>query len=213
MKPARTLIVSAVFLAIAAGVAVWLYPRLPAQVPVQWNPHGQIDRYGPRGWVAAMPALLIAGIAVLTVLLPAISPRRFEIAPFARVYGLLMLVIQGMFLVIGLSVLLVGAGYPLPVPAIAMLAIGALFMVLGNYMGKLRKNFFVGIRTPWTLSSDAVWERTHRMGGWLFMLGGLVAIVATLAGAPWWIGLSALIAAALLPVAYSFWIYRTHGCD
>ncbi|MDO1528019.1 SdpI family protein [Fulvimonas sp. R45] len=213
MKPARTLIVSAVFLAIAAGVAVWLYPRLPAQVPVHWNPHGRIDRYGPRGWVAAMPALLIAGIAVLTVLLPAISPRRFEIAPFARVYGLLMLVIQGMFLVIGLSVLLVGAGYPLPVPAIAMLAIGALFMVLGNYMGKLRKNFFVGIRTPWTLSSDAVWERTHRMGGWLFMLGGLVAVVATLAGAPWWIALSALIAAALLPVAYSFWIYRTHGCD
>jgi uncharacterized membrane protein len=213
MKPARTLIVSAAFAAIAAGVAVWLYPRLPARMPVQWNPHGQIDRYGPRFWVAALPALLIAGIAALTTLLPAISPRRFEIAPFARVYGLLMLVVQGVILVIGLSVLLAGAGYPLPVPMIVMLAIGVLFMVLGNYMGKLRKNFFVGIRTPWTLSSDAVWERTHRVGGWLFMLGGLVAIVATLAGAPMWLALGALIAAALLPMIYSFQIYRTRGND
>lgn len=213
MKPARTLIVSAVFMVIAAGVAAWLYPRLPAQMPVHWNASGQIDRYRPRSWVAAMPALLIAGIAALTVLLPLISPRRFEIAPFARIYGLLMLVTQGVILVVGLSVLLAGAGYPLPVPMIVMLAVGTLFMVIGNYMGKLRRNFFVGIRTPWTLSSDAVWERTHRMGGWLFMLGGLVAIVATLAGAPLWIALSALIAAALLPVAYSFWIYRAYGCD
>jgi uncharacterized membrane protein len=75
-------------------------------------------------------------------------------------------------------------------------------------MGKLRKNFFVGIRTPWTLASDAVWERTHRLAGWLFMLGGLVAIVATLAGASFWIAIAAILAAGLIPCIYSLVIYR-----
>jgi uncharacterized membrane protein len=81
-------------------------------------------------------------------------------------------------------------------------------MVIGNYTGKLRKNFFVGIRTPWTLSSDAVWERTHRLAGWLFMLGGLVAIVATLVGVPFWVAVAAVPAAGLIACVYSYFIYR-----
>ena len=91
---------------------------------------------------------------------------------------------------------------------IAMLAVGALLMVLGNYMGKLRKNFFIGIRTPWTLASDAVWERTHRLAGWLFVAAGLVMVASVLIGAPIWLPLGAIAAATLLPVAYSLWIYR-----
>jgi len=119
-----------------------------------------------------------------------------------------MLAIQGMVLVIGLAVLLAGAGYALPIPAIAMLAVGVLLMVLGNYMGKLRKNFFIGIRTPWTLASDAVWERTHRLAGWLFVLAGVVVVAGVLLGAAIWLPLAAIVAATLIPVVYSLWIYR-----
>lgn len=208
MKFPRSLLVSVVFVLIALAAAAWLYPRFPAQLPVHWNIHGQIDRYAPRLWVAVMPALVITGLAALMVLLPAISPRKFEIKTFGPIYVILMLATQGVQLVVGLAVLLAGAGYAVPIPTVAMLSVGALFMVLGNYMGKLRKNFFVGIRTPWTLASAGTWERTHRLAGWLFMLGGLMAIVATLARAPTWLPLSALLAAALVPCAYSFWIYR-----
>jgi uncharacterized membrane protein len=199
---------SLVFLLIALIAAAWLYPQLPAQVPVHWNIHGQVDRYGPRFWVAALPALMILVVTALMVLLPAISPRKFEIAPFAQVYTIMMLATHVVVLVLGVSVLLAGAGYAVPIPTIAMLLLGALSMVIGNYTGKLRKNFFVGIRTPWTLSSDAVWERTHRLAGWLFMLGGLVAIVATLVGVPFWVAVAAVPAAGLIACVYSYFIYR-----
>ncbi|MFC5437965.1 SdpI family protein [Rhodanobacter umsongensis] len=208
MKSVRTLIVSVLFMAIAVGTTVWLYPRLPAQVPIHWDMNGLANGYAPRFWGAAMWPLLISGLAVLTVVLPAISPRRFEIEPFAGIYGALMLVIQGVMLVIGMTALLVGAGFALPLSTIVPLAVGVLLMVLGNYMGKLRKNFFIGIRTPWTLASDAVWERTHRLAGWVFVLAGMAMVIATLAHAmPGW-GLVAIVAMLLIPYVYSFFAYR-----
>lgn len=209
MKPTRTLIVSAVFVAIAVGVAIWLYPRLPPRLPVHWDTSGQANGYAPRFWGAAMWPLLIAGLAAVTAVLPAISPRRFEITPFAGIYDLLMLAIQGVMLVIGMAALLAGAGYALPMSTIAPLAVGVLLMVLGNYMGKLRRNFFMGIRTPWTLASEAVWERTHRMAGWLFVLGGAVMVVAALAGAVRGrLLLAVIVVVALVPVVYSYFVYR-----
>lgn len=208
MKFTRSLMVSTIFILIAVGAAVWLYPQLPAEVPGHWNVHGQVDGYMPRFWGAAMPALMVFGLAVLMVVLPLVSPRKFEIGPFARIYVLLMLVVQAIVLIIGLTVLLAGAGYAVRVPFVVMLAVGALFMVLGNYMGKLRRNFFMGIRTPWTLASDAVWERTHRMGGWAFVLGGAVLIVGTLAGGMLWPLIALVAIAVVAPVAYSFVVYR-----
>ncbi|MGC1548989.1 MAG: SdpI family protein [Rhodanobacter sp.] len=208
MKFHRNQLVSVVFITVAAVVAVWLYPRLPAVVPTHWDMNGHINGYMPRFWAAAMPALMIFGLAVLAMLLPAISPRRFEIAPFAQAYGIVMLATQGLMLVVGLSTLLSGAGYAVPIPTIVMLSVGVLFMVMGNYMGKLRKNFFVGIRTPWTLASDAVWERTHRFGGWLFMLAGLVVVIAALVGAPPRLLVVVLLAVTVISCGYSFLIYR-----
>lgn len=209
----RTLIVSAVFFLIAVIAAVWLYPQLPAQMPTHWDLQGHVNGSMPRLWGAAFPALMILALGILTPLLPRISPRQFAITPFAHVYGIVMLAVQGVMLVVGLAVLLSGAGYALPMPTIAMLSVGVLLMVLGNYMGKLRKNFFIGIRTPWTLASDAVWERTHRLGGWLFMLAGLVTMVGVLTGMPAWLMLAAIVVAVLIPYVYSFRIYRRLGGD
>ena len=213
MKFKRSLLVSLCFFVIAAVVAVWLYPRLPAEVPTHWDLQGRVNGTMSRFWGAAMPALEILGLAVLTWLLPVISPRRFEIKPFAQVFVLVMLAVQAFMLVIGVATLLSAVGYPVAMPEVAMLSAGALFLILGNYMGKLRKNFFMGIRTPWTLASDAVWERTHRLGGWLFMLAGVVMIVATLLGAPSSVAIGAIVAAALIPTIYSLVIYKRLPAD
>jgi uncharacterized membrane protein len=208
MKFNRGTAVSALFLLIAIVVAVWLYPKMPDRIPVHWNIHGDVDGNMSRFWAAAFPALLIAGLTALAALLPRISPQRFETDSFVRVFGIVMLAIQGMILVLGLAMLFNGAGYALPMPMLAMLAAGAIFMVIGNYMGKLRRNFFIGIRTPWTLSSDAVWERTHRLGGWLFLLAGLVAVLSSLLGAPLWLPIAALLAAVLISCIYSWVVHR-----
>lgn len=208
MKFTRSLIVSAVFVLIALGVAIWLYPRLPAQVPSHWDLSGNVNGYMPRFWAAAFPALMVVGLALLTWLLPVISPRRFRIGPFANVYVGLMLVIQGFMLVTGITMLLAGAGFDVPVPTIAMLGVGALLIVLGNYMGKLRRNFFIGIRTPWTIASESTWERTHRLAGPLFVLAGIVVLATTALGGAHWIALVCVGVAALVPVVYSYVIYR-----
>lgn len=107
-----------------------------------------------------------------------------------------------------MALLLAAAGYPVSVPRVVMLAVGALLMVLGNYLGKLRKNFFVGIRTPWTLSSDSVWERTHRLGGWLFFGAGLLIMLCAALGGPRWLVPALILTAALIPALYSLLIYR-----
>ncbi|HET7931097.1 MAG TPA: SdpI family protein [Rhodanobacteraceae bacterium] len=208
MKQAGTLVVSGLFVATLLGVAVWLYPQLPAQAPIHWDADGQVNGWAPRFWAVAVPVLVLVALAIMTPLLPRISPRKFEIKPFARVYGILMLTVQGFLVVVSICALLAAAGYDVPIPLVVSLCSGALFMVLGNYMGKLRKNFFVGIRTPWTLASDAVWERTHRLGGWLFVLAGLAWMGLGLAGAPGTWLIAVVLIAALVPCVYSYFIYR-----
>jgi len=208
MKPVHSAVVSIVFVLIALVATIWLYPQLPAQTPVHWDMHDHVNGTMPRLWAAGVPLLIVLGLAALMIVLPKISPRRFGIAPFIRVWNIVMLALQGLMLALGLCVLLAGAGHHLPISVIGMTVVGVVLMVLGNYMGKLRQNFFAGIRTPWTLASDAVWERTHRLAGWVFMLAGVVTVVAALAGAmSGWL-LAVIVAVLLIPVVYSYFAYQ-----
>lgn len=208
MKPVRTLLISALFLLVLMAVFVWLYPHMPARVPTHWNARGQINGYmSPLGAVAT-PMIVIAVLATFTLLLPTISPRGYEIRPFVSVFVLVMLATQVFVLISGLAVLLNAAGHAVKMPLVCMLGIGVLLMVMGNYMGKLRKNFFIGIRTPWTLASDTVWERTHRMGGWFFMLAGMAIMVVALTSAPVILLLGIVLSAVLMPAVYSYVVYR-----
>ncbi|HEX7326042.1 MAG TPA: SdpI family protein [Rhodanobacteraceae bacterium] len=218
MKQTGTWIVSGIFVVAMLGIAVWIYPHLPAQTATHWDANGNVNGWMPRFWAAAIWPLLMAGLAVMYALLPVISPRRFEIKPFARTYGIIVLATLAFLLVVGTIALLAGAGYHVSMGLVAPIAVGALLMVIGNFMGKFRKNFFVGIRTPWTLTSDVVWERTHRLAGWLFVLAGLVWIVGGLVHASPVVLVVAALAAGFVPAIYSYFLYRrveghprTHG--
>jgi uncharacterized membrane protein len=208
MKPVRSLLFSALFLLVLLVAFVWLYPQLPAHVPVHWNAHGQINGYASPIRAVATPMIMIAIVALLTVALPAISPRGFEITPFVSVFVVVMLAAQAFILAVALGILLNATGHTIGKLVIRMMPLGVLLMILGNYMGKLRKNFFAGIRTPWTLASDEVWERTHRVAGWLFMLAGLIVVVVSLVGAPIMISVAVVLVAWVIPAAYSYFIYR-----
>ncbi|GLQ90351.1 SdpI family protein [Dyella flagellata] len=208
MKPVHSLFLSALFLLILLAAFFWLYPHMPALVPVHWNAHGQVNGYASPLKAVALPLAIMAVMALLTVVLPAISPRGFEIRPFMTAFVIVMLAGQACLLMVSLGILLNAAGHPAGTFVLRMLPLGVLLMIVGNYMGKLRKNFFVGIRTPWTLASDEVWERTHRVAGWLFMLAGLIVVVATLVDAPITLSISVILAAVFIPFVYSYVIYR-----
>jgi uncharacterized membrane protein len=190
-----------------AAVAI-LYQQLPDIVPVHWGLRGEANRFAPKPWGPFVGPITSAALFILFLGLPHISPKGFRIEPFLRVYRFIQLTLQIFLFAILVVQLLAGTGLAVPIGRVVIVSAGALMAVMGNLMGKVRKNFFVGIRTPWTLSNDEVWSRTQRLGGWLMVLAGSVIVIAGLIGRGILIGIAALSAAAVVPVIYSYIVSR-----
>lgn len=184
-----------------------LAERLPDPLPSHWNAAGAIDGTLPKRvglWLLpGLWALLVAGSA----LLPRLSPDGFSIAPFAAVFRRFVLAFALFGLWLTAAIDAVCLGYPVSVPRHAVAATGMLFLVFGHGMGALTPNFYVGIRTPWTLADAGVWARTHQLGGRLWLAAGVLMLLAA-ATLPLKATLAVLVGAiavsALVPVVYSF---------
>jgi len=146
---------------------------------------------------------------LLMVVLPMISPRGFRLDGSGAAFYQSVLAIIAALVVLHVIVLRASLTTSAPSKALILIPIGLLLLILGNLMGKLRKNFFIGIRTPWTLASDEVWSRTNRLGGRLFVLGGLAVIACSLFPGPSLpVILTVVALAAGVPVIYSYLLYR-----
>jgi uncharacterized membrane protein len=150
----------------------------------------------------------MAGTFLIFMALPAISPRGFRFETFRPVWAILEGSILGLLFLIHVLALMQGIGKPVDMNRGVAMGVGILLVVLGNFMGKVTRNFFVGIRTPWTLASEEVWLRTHRFGGRLFVLAGLVLFVSAVLGGGWVVAVVAIVAATVLSVVYSYVVYR-----
>lgn len=192
---------------IASAVA---YAGLPELVPVHWNLRGEPDRFGSGlELLFITPATMLAVWALLR-LLPRIDPLRENYAKFAGTYETLIDAVMGLMLVIHVIMLLGARGAPDAVTAYARLAIGIMLIVMGNVMPRTRQNWLVGVRTPWTLASPRVWEKTHRVAGYGFFALG-VLVLATIPLAPQ-VGIPVLVAGVMIvalgSVVYSFVVWR-----
>jgi uncharacterized membrane protein len=169
------LIIAAAVVASAAA-----YPRLPETIPTHWNMDGQPDGWSSRAFGALITPVILLFVWGFARVMPAIDPRGANYAKFGgafeAIFDSLMLFLLGMHIVL----LRAGLGYPVQIQRIAPFGIGVLLIVIGNLLPRCRPNWFVGIRTPWTLSSDRVWEKTHRIGGRLFVAAGFLIAVAAL---------------------------------
>lgn len=194
-------------------IALLSYPFLPDRVPTHWNIAGQVNGYGPKWEDTFLFPLITLGIYVLLRVLLSVSPRlgsdggrqRTNIEVVNRILIGVFLVL----LIIQLTVLAEIFHLPVNTSFIISLVLSALLLYMGNYMGKLRRNFWAGIRTPWTLVSDTVWERTHRFAGWLFVATGAVGIVLSfMPSIRLWGVVALLVLDALLAAVYSYVIYQ-----
>lgn len=162
-------------------VALISYPFLPPQVPSRWNAAGQIDGYMPKAINAfLLPAMSIA-IYLLIRFIVGLGPRLGQQNQRANMH-IVNLILVGelmLFLVIQLVIIAAALHVAIDILFVVNIVLSVFFIFIGNYLGKLRRNFWAGIRTPWTLASDAVWERTHRLGGWLFVATGLLGLIMT----------------------------------
>lgn len=201
-------ILSLVFIGILVALAAWLYPGLPDPMPSHWNAEGEVDGYLPKTWGVLLLPLIAVFLLLMMRIIPVISPKGFRIGPFAGVFNTLQVALVAFASLVGILVLLEAKGFDVRLNQVILVAMGLLFMVLGNYFGKIRKNFFLGIRTPWTLASDEVWSRTHRLGGRLFVAMGTVWVIGAFfpLRVEWLVG--AVLLVALVPMIYSFVVYR-----
>lgn len=189
-------------------MAFVLYGRLPDSIPTHWNVEGVVDGHTPKPWGPFVLPLVMAAVYLALVAVPRISPSGFRVTRFQGVFEGIQAALIAFLFLLNVLVLLAGIGVPVPMARVVPSATGLLFVVLGNYMGKFTKNFFCGIRTPWTLASDEVWLRTHRLGGRLFVLAGVIVFVSGLLGGGPVPVITAVSVVVVTPVVYSYVLYR-----
>jgi uncharacterized membrane protein len=208
MNSRKYYLVALLLTALVAMADVWAYPRLPDTIATHWNLHNVANGWSPK-WVLflAGPGLMVALMLLMRVL-PWLSPKNFEVDSFRVTYLHIMVMVVCVAAYLQLLLLWSGLGHAMNIGRATIGGICLLFALLGNLMGKVRRNFFVGVRTPWTLANERVWNATHRFAAKTMVLGGLAGLAMTAAGVEGWPVLGVLLAGASAPVVYSLVMYK-----
>lgn len=198
---------AAIILAMLAATIV-AYPQLPATVPLHWNAHGQVNGWGPKWMLFVLGPGLMTALVMLFSALPWLSPKKFDVDSFRSTYLYMMIVTITMLAYVEALIVFWGLGMKFDMSS-AVEGGACLFLaLLGNVMGKVRRNFYLGIRTPWTIANERVWNATHRMAAKTFFIGGLLGLISVIVQASFWAPLAFILAAALIPGVYSLVVYK-----
>lgn len=161
-------------------ISFYFYPQLPEKMASHWNVKGETDVYIPKFWgVFGMPFFLV-GLTFLFITIPKIDPLKANIEKFSKYYNGFIVLFLFFMLFIHLQIILWNVGIKMNPNLILPIGIGLLFFYMGILCENAKRNWFIGIRTPWTLSSEVVWNRTHKIGGRLFKITGIFAFLGIL---------------------------------
>lgn len=207
------LICNTILVAGMSAFSAWAWSMIPegTQLPVHFGIDGAPDRFGSKEEALLIIPAVAVGITILFWLLPKIDPRRSNIAQSGKFWNVVAISIVAFMALIQALIILSATGHQLDITSYMLPGLSALFIVIGNYLSKTRPNWFAGIRTPWTLSSDYAWSKTHRAGGILFMLSGLVSLAAWAlfeTKFAFFVLIASVIAAAILSILLSYWYWR-----
>jgi uncharacterized membrane protein len=191
-------------------LAVCFYPSLPNRVPTHWNFNGVADGYVSKPLGAFVSPLTNLGIYLLLIVLPYIDPKRKNYKKFQSTYQYLKYVLVVFLLVIEVVTHLITTGAAVNSSFFIQILVSLLIIFIGNVMGRFEHNYFVGIKTPWTLANEEVWRKTHRMAAPVWVIGGILNILLTILGITF-NGITSLIIILVIviaPVVYSYVIYQ-----
>ena len=203
-KYMRTMILTslAILVPVIAGLLLW--EKLPDQVPFHWNIQGEVDKWASKPIaVFGTPALMLAMQWVCLFACTA-DPKRHNYNP--KMMKLVLWICPGISLILNGFVYCAALGYSVSIETVMPLLMGVMFVVMGNLLPKCRQTYTMGIKLPWTLASEENWNKTHRFGGKVWVIGGIVTMLTSLFGT-FWILTVILLAMVLLPTFYSYWYY------
>jgi uncharacterized membrane protein len=194
---------------IASAASIYFYPQMPDQMASHWNAKGEVDDYMSRFWGLAITPLILIAMALLFAAIPIIDPLKRNIKKFRKHFDTFIILIFLFMLAIHLMVIAANLGKPIRFNVLMPIALGILFFYIGNLCKHAKRNWFIGIRTPWTLSSEKVWDKTHKLGAILFKASGIIAIIGAFFG-PYalWFVLIPVIATAIITILYSYLEFR-----
>ncbi|MBI3737612.1 MAG: SdpI family protein, partial [Chloroflexi bacterium] len=210
MSTRTTLFVTLAMVIIAVAFSAAVYDRLPVQVASHWNINDQVNGYMSRFWGAFLMPLISILMLGLFLLIPNIDPLKANIAKFREAFNAFIAMIMAFLLYMHFLTLFWNLGYQnFRISQVMLPAIGLIFIFAGLMMMKAKRNFFIGIRTPWTLSSDRVWDETHRVGSWIFIAMGIITMLTIFFGEIGiYIMLVVLLIGVIIPVVYSYFLYQ-----
>lgn len=190
------------------GTAI-VFPKLPQQIPIHWNINGVADNYANKVF-AFFTALLPLLFYLLYFLIPKIDPKKESYQKHQKAYEICSNLSIVLFIAIHWVSLIISLGAKINVTMLISIAAGILFVVIGNYMSQIRHNYFFGIRTPWTLANETVWNKTHRVGGFLFVTGGIIFAAGGLINSQYgfWIAIVYLLVMVIYLFVYSYFVFR-----
>lgn len=211
MNTKTTSIIALGMIVIAIMAGVFLWNQLPEQMASHWNANDEVDGTMPKFWGVFLMPIVTLGMFALFIFIPNMDPLKANIVEFRETFNLFIVFFVTFMLYVHILTLIWSLGYNNFKMSTALLPIiGLMFIFIGYMLRKARRNFFIGIRTPWTLSSDTVWSKTHQLGSILFMLSGVFAMIGGFFGGmlAFWLMFVPLIGSTLFLVAYSYVLYR-----
>ena len=202
-------IISFALIAIATIAGLVLYARMPDPMPSHWNAAGEVDGYMSKFWGIFLMPIITTVLTAFFLVIPQIDPLKANIAKFGNVFSWFIVLFVAYMLYIYALTLSASLGIQFNMTVMLIPVVGLLFVGVGYMMGQAKRNFFIGIRTPWTLSSETVWDETHKLGSKLFMAAGVVTILTGFLGETGiWIMMAAMMVAAFVPIIYSYILWR-----
>lgn len=205
--PRPALLVSLALIAGGFAVSAWLYPSLPEKIPTHWNLAGEADGHGPKEVAAWLLPAIALGMLGFMSLLPQLSPRGFQVDVHGRAFSVLLVTLTALFIFIHLLSLAAAMRPGLEVGRALVAGVMVFLGGLGTTFSGIKRNFFIGVRVPWTIASERVWDDTHHLAARVWGVGGILGAALGAVG----LTLPALLLVApmaLVPIVYSFLRYK-----
>lgn len=204
-KNLKLMIISSLvaLLPIIAGVMLW--DKLPAELPIHWDISGNVDGYASRTFVVFLFPLILTALHWLTIFVTSTDPKRQNHSD--KMMIVVYWLVPALSIVISLACYATALGMDIMMDALVPALMGVTFIVIGNYLPKCKQSHTVGIRLPWTLNSEENWNKTHRLGGYTMVVGGIVIFATAFIGI-FWLFMVITAVMIIIPIAYSFVLYK-----